>query len=140
MKRHVLIAAALLLAAPAYGHDIYMNVYEGNAPKTEPQRRLCCGGDKDRGDCEGMSYDQMTEVPGGVRLLSKRYNAVVFVPQSRITWDVPRDGFSGEAADPQNTHPIHWCGKPRPSGWAPDERNPDPNWVTFCIFIAPGGV
>lgn len=136
----LVLMACLFLATAALAHDIYTNVYEGNAPKTDSQRRLCCGGDKDRGDCEGMTYDQMQEVPGGVRLVSKRYGAVVFVPNNRITWDVPRDGFSGEAADKHNTHPIHWCGKPRPSGWAPDERNPDPSWVTFCAFIAPGGV
>lgn len=139
-----LLGAAALTAAlmtAAFAHDVYMNVYEHNAPKDQP-RKLCCGGNPETGDCEGLTYDDMQEVQGGVFIVSKRYKAKVFIPSHRIHWDIPRDGYSGEAADKNNNFPVHWCGKPRTSapGWAVDADNPDPSFVTFCAFIAPGGV
>lgn len=134
-------AACLWSSTEAYPHDIYSNVYEFNAPKDGP-RKLCCGGDPVNGDCEGLTYEDMQEVEGGIRIVSKRYKAVIFVPRHRIQWDIPRDGYSGEAADKTNSFPLHWCGKPRTAapGWPVGPDNPDPNYVTFCAFLAPGGV
>lgn len=134
------LAMCAFLASAALAHDIYSNVYEYNAPKDQG-RKLCCGGGE-KGDCEGLGYEDMAETPDGIVIISKRYKARVFIPRHRIQWDVPRDGYSGEAADPKSTHPIHWCGKPRSAapGWGVDRDNPDPDFITFCAFIAPGGV
>lgn len=135
------IAATLcLLYSPARAHDHYGGVYEYNKPPG--QGRLCCGGDEKTGDCEGLMSDQIHESADGVTILSKRYQAKVFIPMARIQWDYPRTQ-DGMPAFPHDVYAGHWCGKPRsdwPAGGKPTPENPDPNFFTFCAFMLPGGV
>lgn len=139
----IVIAAMLcLLSSPAKAHDHYGNVYEYNGkPATH---RLCCGGDEKTGDCEALLPDQIYQMQGGVVILSKRYQARVFVPNSRIAWDYPRDYNTGEPAFPHDSYAGHWCGKPRKGVSSlevpPTPDQPDPDMWTYCAFVLPGGV
>jgi hypothetical protein len=116
-----LIAAGL--AAPAMAHDIYSNLYS-------PSGKLCCGGDPVTGDCEAVTYRM--QPTGDVEIQSRRYRSSVLVSRDKITW----------SSVPGSKDEAHWCGKPRRGmgNWPVQSDDPDPNFHTFCAFIAPGGV
>lgn len=117
-------AACLWSSTEAYPHDVYKGVYgrKGN---------LCCGGDPQAGDCEALNWDQIHTDRGVTIIDSKRYGHPVLVPEDRIVWG----GIPGEVPGTAG----HWCGIPRVAGaTSPDQ--PDPSFLTFCAFIAPGGV
>lgn len=135
-------AAACLIASAALAHDDWFRVYEHNNPQSG---RLCCGGSEDmndpNADCEHLTSDQVHETKDGVIFLSRRYNAQVFVPHSKIEWDYPRDGYSKQVTPMSPAYSAGWCGKPRSrGGWGdPTPENPDPNFYTLCAFMLPGG-
>ncbi len=124
--------AALLTCAAcplASSHDIYMGL-------RSKQGLPCCGGDAKTGDCEPVTYSILPN--GDALIVSKRYRARVRVAKARITW----------SAVPGSRDEAHWCGAPRKQYygssrnapvlmWPPDET--DPEFVTLCAFIDPGG-
>jgi hypothetical protein len=120
------LSAALILivvATPAAAHDVYTHLMS-------PSGRLCCGGDPVTGDCESVSYRMRPT--GDVEVQSRRYNASVLVARQKITW----------SAVPGSPDEAHWCGKPRSAflhDMPAETDDPDPNFHTFCAFIAPGG-
>jgi len=121
----LVIMACLFLATGALAHDVYKGIYgvKGN---------LCCGGDPQTGDCEALAFDQIHENGGVIVVDSKRYGHPVLVPQDRIVWG----GIPGEVPGTAG----HWCGIPRAQPATTTPEQPDPNYLTFCAFIAPGGV
>jgi hypothetical protein len=133
MRARDLVVVGVVLALDGAGmacaHDIYKDL-------RSPQGALCCGGDPRTGDCEPVAY---TLLPSGdVEMFSRRYNARIHVARRRITW----------AAIPGSHVEAHWCGQrrisyfgtrpePPPMIYPPEEGDPD--FVTFCAFIDPGG-
>jgi hypothetical protein len=134
-RQHLAMTAALAAALAcaggqsASGHDIYMEL-------RSKQGLPCCGGDPKTGDCEPVTYSILPN--GDALIVSKRYRARIRVAQARITW----------SAVPGSRDEAHWCGVPRKhyygTGrnapalmWPPDETDPD--FVTLCAFIDPGG-
>lgn len=119
------IAAALFRFSlgPVEGHDIYMHLHE----KMDPAKMLCCGGDEKTGDCEAVTYQILPD--GDAIFTSKRYSAQVRVAKDKIGWFSVPGGEWSEA---------HWCGKP--GNPKLDPLQIDPGYVTYCAFIAAGGV
>ena len=116
------IAALLALAcapAPAAAHDVYhglLNPYTG---------QLCCGGDPETGDCEGIPERYFMIRPTGDALLySKRYGVWVLVPREKVMEKHVQDADG-------NVH--HWCGKPAITG------NVNGEMITICLFVPPSG-
>lgn len=113
----------------AMAHDIYRGV-------TDPRGQLCCGGDPVTGDCESLEAEQIQfRRDGTVRMFSKRYNAWITVSRD-IVIPTAIPGDKGAAG--------HYCGVPREKSLRGQEalsaEQPDPKFVTYCAFTAPGGV
>lgn len=124
----LLIVTLLGFVQDANAHDIYNNLRQDGTTTG----RLCCGGDPVTGDCEAVRYQMNPD--GTATFLSERYGKVsVLIGADKITWMSVPGGEHSEA---------HWCGVPRTKvQLAPiDAENPDPNFWTYCAFIAPGGV
>ena len=120
----------VLLAGPVAAHEIYNNFYSGGAPGLG---RWCCNGNAEgtSGDCAPATYEML---PNGDALMqSKRYpGKVIHVAASRILWMTIPGGEAFEA---------HLCALPRsPSDGPPTAEDPDPEFVTLCAAISPGGV
>lgn len=134
------LLAWIVLTGLARAHDHFQGVYEHNNPSSG---RLCCGGSEDmndpNADCEWLTDEQVEQSAQGLTILSRRYKAKVFVPHSRVEWDVPRNA-SGKPADPHGMYKGAWCGKPRTAAWPMTPDDPDPSFHTFCAFFEPGGV
>ena len=130
----------------AHPHDMYTGLQkDGTYGVTSP----CCGNT----DCEALEIDAAAIQPDGSAIIfSQRHQANVHVPAHKITpVALPKDANG-------KWHPVHWCGDKRkpnyvPYGYSspappagtgeitpPTEDQPDPVFVTFCSFIAPGGV
>lgn len=146
--RHPFVAVALAAAVlrlgcgPAVSHDIWLRAKEFNRPTGFP----CCGGDPVTGDCEGLLDDQIWDQPNGdVIIFSRRYQARITIPASRIMVDVPRatEGEDkGQPLDKLTQFSAHYCGKPRgspPLGYAIGPDDPDPNFHLFCFWRNGGG-
>ena len=119
--------AAMVIAGTtkSYPHDIYNGV-------RDPRGVLCCGGDPVTGDCEGL-VDEFIKVQsdGSAVLFSKRYGAWIKVSKEIITWmTIPAD---------KGVHSGHYCGKPRTPS-VPTADQIDPAFMTYCLFLSPGGV
>lgn len=126
VARLVLVMMLCALAWPARGHDNYQNFWSGGSPGVG---RWCCTGDEKTGDCE-PALEHRVNRDGSVAFLIKRYGLKwVTVPKRRILWmDVPG-----------RPEPAHWCGKPRAmlGNPAPDDDDPNPEFVTFCAAVRP---
>ncbi len=123
MKR--LVFLLLLSVTPAAAHDIYDGV-------RSPTGQLCCGGDPVTGDCEGLADEFIKIQPdGSAMLFSKRYGAWIKIAKDTIVWTtIPAD---------KGVHAGHYCGVRRQAQvTTPDQ--PDPAFMTYCVFISPGGV
>lgn len=117
---------------PVQAHDIFTNLYSGGAPGVG---QWCCSGDAVNGDCETIG-DAYRITPNGDAIIhSSRYDRDVRVARDKITW-LPVPGTDS---------PASWCGKPRTT-FTNTERmettteQPDQDTITYCLFIAPGGV
>lgn len=121
----IVLAMCAFLASAAMAHDIYKGV-------TGTHGNLCCGGDPKTGDCEALTFDQIHEKNGVFVIDSKRYGKPVLLPHDRIIWG----GVPGEVPGTAG----HWCGVPRVQPAVTDDKQPDPDFITLCAFIAPGGV
>jgi hypothetical protein len=113
----------VVLAAGALAHDIYSDLLDAAG-------RPCCGGDPVMGDCEAVRYRLRPD--GDAEMFSARYGAWVHVARGRIAWTA----LPGSGAE------AHWCGRPRTRAIREPTvtpRDPDPDFVTFCAFIAPRG-
>jgi hypothetical protein len=117
---------------PAYPHDIYSSLRSNEAEHTG---MLCCGGDEKTGDCEAI-HQYEVKPNGDAVFITKRYTKdghpqAVLIAKDKIQWLMIAGGSHAEA---------HWCG--RPSGGIPSTASDqiDPDFVTYCAFIAPGGV
>ena len=126
-------ALALLLACmagPVAAHDIYGNFYSGGQPGVG---RWCCNGNAEgtAGDCAPATYTMQRD--GSALMVSKRYpGKVIHVAAHRILWMSIPGGEAWEA---------HLCALPRTAtDPAPNADDPDPEFVTLCAAIAPGGV
>jgi len=119
-------AVFLMLGAQyARAHDIYDGV-------RSPTGQLCCGGDPVTGDCEGL-VDEFIKIQrdGTAVVYSKRYGAWIKVAKETITWmTIPAD---------KGVHAGHYCGKPRTPS-VPTADQIDPAFMTYCLFLSPGGV
>jgi len=123
------VVALGLLVGGAWAHDIYNGVRDHRGI-------LCCGGDPVTGDCEKLEAEQIVmSRDGSARMFSKRYGAWITVGRDLILpTAIPGDG--GAAG--------HFCGMPRQKVGRMTEPlsddQPDPKFVTYCAFVAPGGV
>lgn len=132
------ILAALLVAlwilffgaVVVMAHAPYDSFYSGGAPGIG---RWCCNGDLNgtTGDCAPATYTMLRN--GDALMVSKRYpGKQIHVAAHRILWMALPGGEMFEA---------HYCGVPRTSGGpAPTADDPDPEFITYCVAIAPGGV
>lgn len=114
-----------LCSAPK-AHDIYLPLRE----KGEPTGMLCCGGDEKTGDCEAIGSNYEILENGDAIMVSKRYGRAVRVAKSKIGWMSVPGGEYSEA---------HWCGRVG-AVTSPTPDQIDPGMITYCAFIAPGGV
>lgn len=122
--------AVLSAVAIAHAHDIYGGVRDSKGT-------LCCGGDPMTGDCEGLTDEQIKVLPDqSAVMISKRYGKAIRVAPGMIEWNTI-------AAD-KGVHQGHFCGVPRVKlgrqHEAPTAEQPDPEFITYCAFISPGGV
>lgn len=118
-----------LLSSTAYPHDIYSGLTQNPYPMVS-----CCSGN----DCEGVEWSGVTiHIDGSATLYSKRNGNSVLVAAGRIKWDALPMDLEGRV------YPAHWCGVKRSKieagETAPTDDQPDPNYWTYCAFIAPGG-
>lgn len=130
--RSLLAAAVFLACVPAFAHDYYRNFYSGGAPGLG---RWCCSGDLDgtTGDCS-PAIDWKENPDGSMYVRPKQFpDAWILVAPHRILPDGPPDPDARK-------FPVHWCGKQRALGSAPDKDDPDPNFVTICASRWPGGM
>lgn len=115
----------------ALGHDIYSGLHENEYEHTG---MLCCGGDEKTGDCEAIhQYEVLPD--GSAVFFTKRYSQdgaarPVRIAKEKIQWMMIAGGSHAEA---------HWCGRPSSSAIQITGQI-DPNFMTYCAFIAPGGV
>ena len=120
----------VLIAGPAAAHDVYNGV-------RSPSGQLCCGGDPVTGDCEGL-IDEFIDIQrdGSAKIFSKRYGAWIKIAKDTIVW------MTIEAD--KGVHQGHFCGVPRAKAGrqleAPTADQPDPSFITYCVFLSPGGV
>jgi hypothetical protein len=149
MKRSFAIlglAAAFMRlgVVPAHPHDQYTGLQRNG---TYGEQSPCCGNT----DCEALEIDDAIPQPDGSALIfSHRHNVQILVAANRITPVALPKSPDGKF------HPVHWCGTKRtpnyiPYGYAerpdgigdvakPDAEQPDPAFITYCAFLAPGGV
>lgn len=129
--RSLLAAAAFLCLSPAVAHDPYRDFWSGGAVGVG---RWCCSGNLQgtAGDCSPATYTMNRD---GSAFFTPRQHPgkTILVARDRILWMALNDK---EAVKFE----AHWCGIPRKEGQLPTESDPDPEFVTFCAAIAPGGV
>ncbi len=136
------LAVAFPIFAPAQqqhaGHDIYKDLNtDGSYREYGKLGSPCCGGDPVWGDCEPVGSDYRLLPTGDVIFVIHRYGkAEVLIAKERILWITIKGGEFSQA---------HWCGTPRTKvagnrDVEPVEPlDPDPDFVTKCATIAPGG-
>jgi hypothetical protein len=124
MRKLLALTLTMFLSEPLAAHDIYMTLHE----KMDISKMLCCGGDEKTGDCEAVTYQILPN--GDAIFTSRRYGKPVLVAKDKIGWFGVPGGEYSEA---------HWCGRPGQFTHT-DPTQIDPEFTTYCAFIAPGGV
>ncbi len=135
--RAILIAAAIISAClvllgvtVARAHAPYDKFYSSGEPGVG---RWCCNGNLEgtAGDCAPAAHTMLKN--GDALMVSRRYpGKTIHVAAHRILWMALPGGEAFEA---------HYCGVPRtPGGPPPNADDPDPEFVTYCVAITPGGV
>jgi hypothetical protein len=120
-----------LLCVPAAAHSPYDGFFSGGAPGVG---RWCCNGNLEgtAGDCSPAEYKMNAD--GSAFFWPKQHpGKAILVPAHRIIWGGPPDKEAMKFE-------AHWCGLPRAPTQLPDADDPDPEFITFCASLWPGGV